>query len=1588
MGFGVDNVNVPLPTGIVRISATTLAASGLNANAENIQLWRDGEEVPVYTSVSSGPMGNNDFIEFVGAINNGKIDNEMYRNPDYQLCNKWNFQTDTAAYFLTENTSGNNKRYQTISSNVGSNTLPPTPYFMHTAGRYFRNLSNGFWASVGENLYSSSYDRGEGWVSRAVRPVGSSCGATTLPQGFANLYPFAGGPQMTVKVNAAGDQQNSRTFKVLLNGDSINTYQMDYINYIRTEDYVDVSLISGGTAAFSIINQSPSLCDEMRVSQIELTYPRIFNMGGKSLFAFTVDSSATGRYLTITNFNHGSAVPVIYDIDNQKRYVTDTSSTDTLRVVLDASDIPYNLVLTTQEGNYYKEITNLQTRNFVDFSNAANQANYLIISNPLIYGSGSDNYVEQYRQYRSSAKGGSFNAKIIDINELVDQFAWGVKKHPLSVKNFLKYARTNFVDSPKYVFLIGKGMIYSDYHENESDPLADQLNLVPTWGNPASDNLLASNDLNAVPATPIGRLSAISPREVGDYLLKVKQHDSVQQSPIHTMEAKGWMKNVLQIAGANDISLGNQIDGYLQNYKSIISDTSFGANVTDFSKTADPAGYPDAINSFKRIYESGAALITYFGHSSNTSLDFNLDNPANYSNQYKYPIFIANGCSAGNHFLFEPNRLNGATTISERFILTPERGAVGYIASSHFGVINYLDIYTKNFYKSLGKTEYNKSIGEVVKEAIRSALASTPTGDYYSRTHAEQYSLHGDPAVVLNYTPYPDYVIETPQIEVSPSFVSVADSAFSVKVKVNNIGKATKDSVTLKITRETPGGEIFTVLTKTFASIYLTDSVIVSIPVVSDRDKGINKITASADYNNQVVEISDSNNVATTDVVISDEEIRPVFPYKYAIINQPDLKLYASTANPLSESKDYWMELDTTALFNSPSKISKTVTSVGGVLEFDPAISYQENLTYYWRVAQADTGQPHWSDFSFVYKNIAAPGFQQGHIYQDLQSGLERLTLDSASGHYSFTKKLHNLFITNSIYPSSGTEDQHFSISVDGSSYIYSACAGASVIFNVFDSLTFQPLANTTNPFGAASLCSPGREYNFEYQYTTPATRKNAMDFLDAIPSGSFVTARLILDNPYNTFAADWAADTTLYGHDNSLYHRLKQAGFANLDSFYFPRTWAFAFRKGDTTFAPLSTFSEGLYDRITLSVNCNTSNIQGNINSPVFGPARQWQNVNWSGFSNEQGNDNAIVNVIGVRKGQADTVLYQLDSTQHSFNISSVDVSRFPQLKLQMNNTDSATATPYQLTNWNLSYTPVPEGAVAPNLYYNIPDSFNTIIPLAGQSAGFMHIGFAFKNVSKADFDSLAIKIILYDNSGGYITYPLNKLRALAAGDTLHVDEDIDVSTLSGWYNVYVIVNPDQAQPEQYSFNNFLYKYVFITSSITLPVTLLNFNAVLEGSKVNTIWKVGTETNTRQYDVEHSSNGAWFEKIGSVPASQKSAYSFIHNNPVNGKNNYRLKIVDKDGKFVYSPIRGVELNGSSLVKIYPNPVRDLLFITSGSTSGKATHIKIMNAYGQQILQQNMTGTITIKTSAWAAGMYLVQVENGQSVTTFNIQKQ
>src|SRR4051812_21623151 len=62
-------------TGLYRIPQSTIATIGLaNTPAEQFQLWRNGEQVMVYTSSPTGLLGSSGYIEFWGLMNDGKSD--------------------------------------------------------------------------------------------------------------------------------------------------------------------------------------------------------------------------------------------------------------------------------------------------------------------------------------------------------------------------------------------------------------------------------------------------------------------------------------------------------------------------------------------------------------------------------------------------------------------------------------------------------------------------------------------------------------------------------------------------------------------------------------------------------------------------------------------------------------------------------------------------------------------------------------------------------------------------------------------------------------------------------------------------------------------------------------------------------------------------------------------------------------------------------------------------------------------------------------------------------------------------------------------------------------------------------------------------------------------------------------------------------------------------------------------------------------------------------------------------------------------------------------------------------------------------
>lgn len=1454
-------------TGLYRISQATLTSIGIASTpAEQFQLWRNGKEVPLYTSLPSGPLGGSDYIEFWGEMNDGKPDSVLYKNIDYQLNRKWSLETDTAAFFLTINPVGGNTRF-TSAANSLPTAIPVEPFFIHTEAIYYKEkLNPGYAAVVGEYVYSSAYDQGEGYTSSDV----FTNQAKTSP--YLNLSPYAGAgaPTPVLKLNAIGNALNPRTVEVKANGTIVANITMDYFDYIKAVVPISQAAVNTGGVFIDVTNRClTTTSDRMVVAQTELVYARLFNFGGANKFEFTLAANAAGNYLEISGFNHSGVSPVLYDFTNGKRYVCDITDPLLVKVVLQPSATERKLLLVSQHTSVPIAITTLQQRNFVNYGLAANQGNYLIISHPaLTTGVAGSNPVNEYKNYRRSAAGGSHTAQIYMSDELIDQFAFGIKKNPLGLRNFIRWARNTYTVPIKNVLIIGKGLSYPQYRAFESSADVEKLAFVPTFGLPGSDQLLtAEPGPDQIPKVPIGRISAITPAEVAIYLAKVIQYEQAQQFSSPFIRDRAWLKNAVHVVGASDANLGAILSTNMTNYSRIISDTLYGANVNTFSKVSAAPVEQASSTRLQNLFQEGIGVMTYFGHSSATTLEFNLDNPEGYNNPGKYPVTIVMGCNAGNFFNYNTLRFTTKETLSEKFVLADQRGSIAFIASTHFGIVHYLDILNTRTYNAASVSHYGKSIGEILIESFAQVFNLTTQNDYYARFHCEQTTIHGDPAIKLDgSTSKPDYVIEDPLIKVSPSFISVAETSFKVDAKFMNIGKAINRNIVVEVKRTYPDLTTQVIRRDVIPGIRYIDSLSYTIDIVPTRDKGLNKITICVDADNVVDELYESNNCITKEVFVFEDEARPVHPYTFAVVNRQDVKLIASTANPFVGLKQYAMEMDTTEFFNSPAKISRTINSTGGLLEFTPGVTFTDSTVYYWRVAPVPlSGQPVWNKSSFVYLNPAGPnasdyGFNQSHFYQQTKSTYDRVKLDSASRSLKFADVNNNLFIRLGTWITSGvTQDAGLSVAVNGVTSIRLMCWFSSLVFNVFDATSFKAWENqTVVPHTYPATLGQGlynstdnncfgrqRTFNFEYRYVDTSSRRKMMDFMrDIVPNGAYVVVRNFTLNPTfgfpDAWAADWAADTALHGSGKSLYHYLKNAGLSSIDSFYRARPWALVYKKNDPSFTPKWLMGEGMFDNPTLSVECPTIDTVGYITSPVFGQAKAWKQLKWRGNGDANG-DLATVDVIGVRNDGAENVLFTgITTAQQNFDVSSINAGEYPYVKLRMRTADSINYTPYQLRYWRITYTPVPEGAIAPNIYLKVKDSLEVGEPL--------DFKVAFKNISDVPFDSLKVKLVITDKNNVQHIIPISRRRPLLVNDTLQIGALINTSTIPGVNTMFLEANPDNDQLEQFHFNNFAYRSLYVKPDSLNPLLDVTFDGVhilnrdIVSSKPNILVKLKDE--------------------------------------------------------------------------------------------------------------------------------------------------
>ena len=188
---------------------------------------------------------------------------------------------------------------------------------------------------------------------------------------------------------------------------------------------------------------------------------------------------------------------------------------------------------------------------------------------------------------------------------------------------------------------------------------------------------------------------------------------------------------------------------------------------------------------------------------------------------------------------------------------------------------------------------------------------------------------------------------------------------------------------------------------------------------------------------------------------------------------------------------------------------------------------------------------------------------------------------------------------------------------------------------------------------------------------------------------------------------------------------------------------------------------------------------------------------------------------------------------------------------------------------------------------------------------------------------------------------------------------------------------------------------FSFDVEHVPLAVTLSSFKAGRTTNGVRLNWTTETETDNDFFAVEHSTNGMEFSTLktidGTGNSSERNAYSYLHQSPVNGANYYRLRMVEYSGKVTYSDIVVQKLLTFGTVTAYPQPaIKDAVLYVNSSVEESAM-MTVYDLSGRVIEYKNIElergdNLIELNCGEWIPNHYIISISSeqlGEEITRF-----
>ncbi len=1592
--YGQRYYKIPVwEDGVYRITFEDLANAGIaisGINPQHIQMFVNGEPLPIYVhGEEDGVFNASDYIEFTGRRNDGRRESVLFPSEDAHANRDYSLYNDTLYHFLTWSDQGGQPRIITETDTQFENYSPATYVWKESRILYTNNYYQGELDAFGVSV--PFYTEGEGWMSgRFGFPGGSISLTANVPTPL--VYTEAGAPDARAESISAGTSnavstgENNHHLQIRFGSGSTLAVNHLFSGYKLNRFEFDIPNSSLGTSVTPIIHQVQNSLgvpsDYQAVAKVSILYPHEPNAAGENHFRFRYALNPTQNKTRFDFENVAGTNPVVYTMSTPARRIPGTTAGGVRQFLIPNSiaEDEFDCFLVT-DGSI-RSVPPLQVAGnngfFTNFGQTQVDSAYLIVTEASLLAS-AQNYAN-YRQAR-------FNTVLTDIDELYDQFGYGVNKSGLAVRNYCNYLLNTWSAPPQYLLLVGKSV--REAREGNSpgareNPAFFARNLVPSLGYPSSDNFITAGlgTTTLEPAVRTGRISARNVQEVDWYLQKVQAFEAQPHAE--------WMKNVLHFGGGANTTEQQNFAGFLNNYRTIVQDSSFAGTVTTFLKdNSEPIQF-NVSQEITELIETGTSLLTFFGHATADGFDQSIDNPENFDWNGRHPLLLGNSCFTGD--FHGP----GYGSTSERFTIMNGKGVIGFIASVKLGFAPYLNLYSRKFYEHLSLLNYGGTVGDHMRRTVRDiqfSLGSTP--NLFMINTCLGKSLQGDPAIVLNSWPLPDLSVSESDIFFTPENITAEIDSFDIHVVVTNLARGTNQPFNVTVEHKTPEGAPDSVYVRNLPGLLFKDTVRIRLPIDAQFGLGLHTFDVSVDLpENAVEELPGfdviNNRVLGVELLISNGGIVPVYPYPYAVVGNPNVTLLSSTGNPVAEESVYRLEIDTTDTFNSPLLQTTEITQTGGVVEWTPSLAYPDSAVYFWRARDTGTDEGEdigWRESSFQYIPEET-GWGQAQIFQFKNNNFFQTEFNREERQIDFftgTVRLTNRVMGNNQGNPNANE-----IILNATILEYGACfLTPSIHLAVIDPVTFEAWGtdaqgqNPQNNFGNANAgnnCRDRVEYHFVFRQNNPAQMQSLADLLlgDQIPDGWYVVLYPIRTVNYS----DWDNTPDIYTAFQSL--GAQQIGAPDaMDNV----PYSLVARKGDPAWAS-EMYGTSPQDTVIHVVDIPASGTDGIVRTRRIGPAQSWGTASKRTFSlDDAPGDTTQIRIIGVKSDGTETPVPGTEFDPNGpdeIDLSAlISADEYPFLRFEARLRDNVFATPEQIRRWHVLYDPVPEAAVAPNIRF----AFNAKTLQQGEEGLF---SVAVKNISEFDMDSLLVNYWIEDGQRNRIPIDYPRQGPLLAGAELIDTVTFDTRNLRGSNALWIEVNPiDRStgipdQPEQTHFNNLMRVPFEVETDEINPILDVTFDGIhiINGEVVSPVPEIlitlkdenpfllmDEPADTAFFKIFVARPGGEFERvffaahtgqhfIDFIPAADernkpKILYRPTFNN--DGKHRLLVQASDKSGNASGSIDYRIDfevINRSTITEVlnYPNPFTtstQFIFTLTGTAVPDEFKIQIITVSGK-----------------------------------------